>query len=95
MRGRISTRGQVTVPIGVRRALGLGPGMPVEFMVREGEAVMRMGREGTHPVDVVYGKLKLPRSVFFRSKWRRSPGDSGASTALAPVRRVHAWLPIW
>jgi len=76
MQSRISTKGQVTVPIGVRRALGLGPGVPVEFMVREGEAVMRKGREGTHPVDVVYGKLKLPRSVDATIEEMRGPGPA-------------------
>ena len=63
MRSRISSKGQVTVPVDVRRALGLAPGMAVEFMVREGEAVLRKAREGTHPVDALYGKLELGRPV--------------------------------
>ena len=73
MKSRISTKGQVTVPVDVRRALGLAPGMPVEFMVREGEAVMRKGHEGTHPVDVVYGKLKLPRAIDALIEEMRGP----------------------
>ena len=73
MKSRISTKGQVTVPVDVRRALGLAPGMPVEFMVREGEAVMRKGREGTHPVDVVYGKLKVSKSVDALIQEMRGP----------------------
>ena len=73
MKSRISTKGQVTVPIDVRRALGLAPGMPVEFMVREGEAVMRKGREGTHPVDAVYGKLKLPKPIDALIEEMRGP----------------------
>jgi AbrB family looped-hinge helix DNA binding protein len=39
MRSRISSKGQVTVPAEVRETLGLVPGTPVEFVVREGEAV--------------------------------------------------------
>ena len=73
MKSRISTKGQVTVPVDVRRALGLAPGMPVEFMVREGEVVMRKGREGTHPVDAVYGKLKLPKPVDALIEEMRGP----------------------
>ena len=73
MKSRISTKGQVTIPVDVRRALGLAPGMPVEFMVREGEAVMRKGREGAHPVDVVYGKLKLPKPVDALIEEMRGP----------------------
>ena len=73
MKSRISTKGQVTVPIDVRRALGLAPGMPVEFVVREGEAVMRKGREGAHPVDVVYGKLTLAKPVDALIEEMRGP----------------------
>ena len=79
MKSRISTKGQVTVPVDVRRALGLAPGMPVEFMVREGEAVMRKGREGTHPVDVVYGKLKVKKPVDALIEEMRGPSPTKAT----------------
>jgi AbrB family looped-hinge helix DNA binding protein len=63
MKSRISSKGQVTVPVEVRRALGLVAGVAVEFLVREGEAVMRKRSDGTHPVDAIYGTLRLPKSV--------------------------------
>jgi AbrB family looped-hinge helix DNA binding protein len=63
LKSRISSKGQVTVPVEVREALGLLPGTDVEFLVREGEAVMRKGRRGADPVDRVYGKLRLDRPV--------------------------------
>lgn len=63
MKSRISSKGQITVPVDVRRALGLVGGMPVEFVVREGEAILRKGRTGAHPVDAVYGKLELRAPV--------------------------------
>ncbi len=60
MKSRISSKGQVTIPADVRRALGLVSGMPVEFVVREGEAVMRKGRVGMHGAlvacDVVWAE---------------------------------------
>lgn len=82
MKSRISSKGQVTIPAEVRRALGLVTGMPVEFMVREGEAVMRKRRDGTHPVDAIYGKLTLPKPVDVLLEDMRGP-----SPAKAPKRR--------
>jgi len=37
---RLTSRGQVTIPFEIRLALGLRPGSKVEFIVRDGEAVM-------------------------------------------------------
>lgn len=86
MKSRISSKGQVTVPVDVRRALGLAPGMPVEFMVREGEAVMRKGRVGTHPVDALYGKLELARPVDEVLDEMRGPRPK-EGTSRTPTRR--------
>ena len=63
MNSRVSSKGQVTVPLAVRQHLGLSPGTPVHFVVREGEAVIRKGGPGRHPVDAVYGTLRLARPV--------------------------------
>ena len=41
---------------GIRRARGLESGTPVESMVRKGQ-------DAAHPVDAVYGKLRLPKPV--------------------------------
>lgn len=62
------------MPVAVRRLLGLTPGMPVEFVVREGEAVMRKGARDVHPVDVIYGTLRLPRPVDALVEEMRGPG---------------------
>jgi len=63
MKSTISAKGQVTVPVEVRNRLGLVPGTPVEFQLREGEVVLRKGVRAEHPVDRVYGILKLDKSV--------------------------------
>jgi AbrB family looped-hinge helix DNA binding protein len=63
MHSRISSKGQLTVPLEVRERLGLVPGTEVQFIVREGEVVMRKGGRGPHPVDVAYGRLRLGRPV--------------------------------
>ena len=62
MKSRLSSKGQVTVPAAVRDQLGLTPGTAVEFVVREGEAVLRK-RAADDPVARVYGRLKLHRDV--------------------------------
>jgi len=63
MKSRISSKGQITVPVEVRDELGLAVGTEIEFVVRDGEAVLRKGGGATHPVDRVYGRLKLGKPV--------------------------------
>ncbi len=63
MKSRISSRGQVTVPAEVRERLGLHPGTVVLFEVRDDGVLLRKGSPGEHPVDRMFGTLKLPRPV--------------------------------
>ena len=63
MRSTISSKGQVTVPIEVRERLGLRPGTPVEFELREEGVLLRKGISGSHPVDKVWATLRLDRPV--------------------------------
>lgn len=39
---RVTEKGQVTIPLNVRRHLGIVPGSEVEFELREGEASLRL-----------------------------------------------------
>jgi antitoxin PrlF len=63
MKSTLSSKGQVTVPAEVRERLGLEPGTVVLFEVVRDGVLMRKGSPRQHPVDRVYGALKLPRSV--------------------------------
>lgn len=63
MKSVISSKGQVTVPVEVREKLGLWPGTVVEFEISGGTALLRKGTARVHPVDQVYGKLRLDRPV--------------------------------
>lgn len=63
MRSTISSKGQVTVPVEIRRELGLAPGVGVEFELREGGVLLKKGGAGEHPVERVYGLLSLDRPV--------------------------------
>jgi AbrB family looped-hinge helix DNA binding protein len=63
MKNTISARGQITVPAAVRQWLGLSAGTPVTFELRREGVLLRKGSSGQHPVDEVYGILRLPKSV--------------------------------
>jgi len=63
MKSRISSKGQVTVPVEIREQLGLTAGTEIDFVLRDGEVVLRKGGGPTHPVDRVYGRLRLGQPV--------------------------------
>lgn len=63
MKSTISSKGQVTVPVAVRRRLGLRAGTVVVFEVGAGGAVLRKGSTGAHPADQLFGRLTLRSSV--------------------------------
>jgi len=80
MKSRISSKGQITVPVAVRERLGLWPGTVVHFEVREGGALLKKGHHGKHPVDAVYGRLRLDGAVDEVVDGMRGPRPSAPST---------------
>lgn len=63
MRSTISSKGQITVPVELREALGLRPGTPVVFERHPEGALLRKGGTREHPVERAYGRLRLPGTV--------------------------------
>jgi AbrB family looped-hinge helix DNA binding protein len=63
VKSSVSSKGQITIPVEVRERLGLRPGTMVRFELRDGGVLLRKGSEESHPVDQVFGCLKLSRSV--------------------------------
>jgi AbrB family looped-hinge helix DNA binding protein len=61
MKSVISSKGQITVPVGIRSKLGLKPGTVVTFEMTDNGALLRKGGAGVHPVDDLYGMLKSKR----------------------------------
>jgi antitoxin PrlF len=61
MKSVISSKGQLTVPSAVRKKLGLTPGTVVDFELAHGKAILRKAVRAVHPVDQIYGILKLNR----------------------------------
>ena len=63
VKSTISSKGQVTVPAEVRERLGLRAGTVVSFELRDDGVLLRKGGHGPHPVDRVFGRLRLSRPV--------------------------------
>jgi len=63
MKSTISTKGQITVPVEIRDKLGLVPGTTIQFELRQDGVLLRKGSARQHPVDRVFGILKLGRPV--------------------------------
>jgi AbrB family looped-hinge helix DNA binding protein len=59
----ISSKGQVTVPIEVRRRLGLKQGDRVEFVFEDGRTVLRPSRPATNPFRAYLGAFPAFSSV--------------------------------
>jgi len=87
MKSTISSKGQVTVPVEIREQLGLTAGSVVTFEVREGGALMKKGFRGEHPVDAVYGSLKLDRPVDAILDEMRGPRPAHPRPARPPRAR--------
>ena len=51
------------MPIEIREQLGLAPGTPVEFELREEGLLLRKGVSSDHPVDKVWATLQVDRPV--------------------------------
>jgi AbrB family looped-hinge helix DNA binding protein len=63
MTSTVSSKGQVTVPKGVRDRLGLRTGTVVEFEITGAGVLIRKGHKGIRPVDRVRGILGRKRST--------------------------------
>ncbi len=65
----ISTKGQVTVPLEIRRRLGLKEGDRVEFVVDNGQTILRPARSSENPFEKYIGKLPAFESTREINEW--------------------------
>jgi len=72
----MTSKGRVTVPAEIRKKIGLVPGTLVEFELREDGVLLRKSIEDVHPVDRVYGLLRLDRSTDELMDEMRGPRPS-------------------
>ena len=63
MNSTVSSKGQITIPVEVRRKLGLEPGTRIEFELRKDGALLRKGGHDVHPADQVFRLIELTRPV--------------------------------
>ena len=79
-RGKVSEKGQVTLPLEMRDALGIEGGMTVAFELREAEGgilVRKGSQRENRPVDQVRGILKLAKTVDEVIDEMRGPRSAG------------------
>ena len=69
---KLSSKGQVTVPLGVRRRLGVRAGDRVEFAVEEGRVILKPARAGASPFSKYAGILgTFPGGKREINRWLR------------------------
>lgn len=76
----VTQKGQITVPSGIRRALGIRPGGKVRF-TRKGRGVL-VEAVDEPAVDSLFGVLKMPKG--------RGVADLDAAIEAAKARRAAA-----
>ena len=79
MKSTISSKGQVTVPVEVRRKLGLVPGTRIEFELRDDGAFLRKGGHDVHPVDQIFRLIELtdPVDTILSDMRDETPDEDG------------------
>lgn len=70
---KVTAKGQVTIPKGVREALGIHPGDEIEFETRDGTAVIKKATD--NPFERWRGVAETDQSVDERMRELR--GDRG------------------
>jgi len=75
LRSTISSKGQVTVPLEVRKRLGLKAGDRVEFVVDKGRTTIRPERPPENPFLKYVGALSAFSRVSEINAWVRSLRD--------------------
>jgi AbrB family looped-hinge helix DNA binding protein len=87
MKSVVSSKGQVTLPAEVRSRLGLASGTPVQFEFTEGGVLLRKGSRGPHPVDEIFGVLRLSKPVDVLIDETRGPRPKSKSGKKPPASR--------
>lgn len=75
----ISSKGQITVPLEVRKRLGLKAGDRVEFVIEEGRTTLRPERPPENPFLKYVGALPAFSSIAEINKWVRTLRDEDSN----------------
>ncbi len=71
----MTSKGQITIPVEVRKRLGLGQGDRVEFILEDGAAVLRPLRAEPDPFDAYAGALGTLADEAAVAAWLRDLRD--------------------
>ena len=71
----ISSKGQVTIPIEIRKRLGVKEGDRVEFVVEGGKTILRPARGIVNPFEKYAGAIPHFRNRTEVKKWVRNLRD--------------------
>jgi antitoxin PrlF len=71
----ISSKGQITVPLEIRRRLGLKEGDRVEFVIQDDWTIIRPARPEENPFEKYVGALPAFHSKGDSNAWVRSLRD--------------------
>ena len=72
---RISSKGQITVPLEVRKRLGVKAGDRVEFVFKDSQAILRPERSPENPFFKYVGVAPAFKSIKEINAWVRSLRD--------------------
>ncbi|MGH9572318.1 MAG: AbrB/MazE/SpoVT family DNA-binding domain-containing protein [Candidatus Acidiferrales bacterium] len=72
---KISSKGQITVPLEVRKRLGVKPGDRVEFVFKDSQAILLPERPPENPFLKYVGVAPAFRNVKEINAWVRSMRD--------------------
>jgi antitoxin PrlF len=76
---RLSSKGQITLPLEVRHRLGLKQGDRVEFVFEEGRTVVRPASPDRNPFEGYLGALAAFSTQEEVNAWIRDLRDDGAA----------------
>lgn len=79
----ISSKGQITVPIEVRRCLGVKQGDRVESVEEDGKTVLRPTRSSVNAFEEFVGCLPVFRNIEELNAWIRDMRDHDGETQSA------------
>ncbi len=77
--GKVSAKGQITLPKAIREALGVRPGEEIVFRIVEGQVILEARR--TAPLEELFASLSSPAPY---------PGEEAEKKA-----RAQAWAQAW
>ena len=79
MGARVTSKGQITIPVGIRKQLGITYGDTVDFHVRKGQVVLEAHHEDIDVTDLrgvlhprrraTDKEIRAARTRALRSKW--------------------------